>query len=140
ACGGTRSGPKFRMLMKFDFAGKIPADATINSVKLTLHVTKRPSPAVASSFELHRLLKDWNEGAKPGSPGGSAASTDEVTWKNQAHPNKPWSAAGAAAPNDFVTQASSAQNVDAPGPVDFNSTATLAADVQQWVRDPATNF
>jgi hypothetical protein len=140
ASGGVaRGGNRFRMLMRFDFTGQIPANATINSVKLTLRVRKAPAGGVASSFELHRMLKNWTEGRGSGSV-GSAAVAGEATWRNQAHPSTAWSAAGAAAPGDFVAEVSAAQTMNAVGNYTYDSTPTLVADVQKWVSDPASNF
>lgn len=140
AAGGiAQAGQKFRMLLRFDFAGQIPPGSTIQSVSLRLRVTKKPNPGVPSTFGLHRLLKAWTEGTKTGLR-GSPATAGEVTWNNLAAPDTPWSGPGGAAPEDFVAEASAAQTMDAVGNYTFNSTAGLVADVQAWVDDPTSNF
>src|SRR6266576_2911643 len=52
-----------RALLKFDIAGNLPANATIQRVTLTLTVAQSIS-VNASFFSLHRALQPWGEGSK----------------------------------------------------------------------------
>src|SRR5438034_1216933 len=62
--GGTADALTNRALLKFDIAGAVPDNATIQSLTLTLTVVKvNPNqPPPPSPFRLHRLLRDWGEG------------------------------------------------------------------------------
>ena len=52
--GVTSLGSKTRGLVRFDFAGKIPTNAVINSATLTLRVVR--DHAGSLSVDLHRML------------------------------------------------------------------------------------
>src|SRR5436305_15234771 len=70
--GGRRLGGRTRGLLQFDIADNLPANSVINSVTLTLNVVHVPSGAVASIFDLDRVLSPWGEGNGSdmgGSPG-----------------------------------------------------------------------
>ena len=58
--GRNRIGERRRALIVFDLAS-VPAGATINSVVLTLNLS-RVSLATARVVTLHRLSADWGEG------------------------------------------------------------------------------
>ena len=63
-----------RGVIAFDIADSIPAGSTINSVTLTLHVSRTAPSFAALTVELHRLLADWGEGTSDaGTPGGMGA-------------------------------------------------------------------
>ena len=65
-----------RGLITFDIAGSIPAGSTIESVTLTLNMSKTSSGT--QTIELHRLLADWGEGssdAPSNEGGGTSAAT-----------------------------------------------------------------
>jgi hypothetical protein len=93
------------------------------------------------------MLADWTEGASGtgtttigGTGGGFAANPGEPTWNNRVHPSTPWSTAGGG--GDFVSTASASTVVGNPN---FNqvftwTSATMAADVQLWLDNPAQNF
>ncbi|MSU20738.1 MAG: DNRLRE domain-containing protein [Pedosphaera sp.] len=87
ASGTTSAGLKSRALVWFDFAGKIPANATVTSVELSFRVTKAPPSAVTSTFGLHRVLQDWAEGTKSGSKIGAPATAGETTWNARVFPD-----------------------------------------------------
>ncbi len=123
AAGTTYADMRSRALYRFDFFEKIPTNATILSVNLTLYVTFAPAGDIDSFFELHRMLKDWIEGNKTGSRGQTAAA-GQVTWNAQFAPNVLWDAPGAASGTDFSAPVSAVSEkvVGGPGPYHFNST------------------
>ena len=121
-----------RALQQFDIAGAIPAGVTVNSVSLTLTVTAVGTNS--STFDLHRVLATWGEGS--GSDfGGSPALDGEATWNDRLATNTHWTGAG----GDFSPTVSAAQAITSAGDYTFTS-AALAADVQAWLNNPATNF
>ena len=126
AVGNMNSREIRRAVMRFDLSGQIPAGATVNSVTLTMTVTKVPPGAVNSTFEVRKLLSDWDEGA--------------VTWNSRLL-DVLWESPGAEGPSD------SSPNVSSTVPVGgqaagytFPSTTALVADVQDWVNNPGNNF
>ncbi|MSU64469.1 MAG: DNRLRE domain-containing protein [Pedosphaera sp.] len=140
AAGATGKIEKTRALIKFDLVGKLPQDATVTKVALTLKVTKQPSSGGASStFELRRVLKPWGEGTKSGLVGEEATS-GEATWKARMHPSDKWSQPGGEIGTDFSTTVSASIAVGDRGSYTFASTADLIADIQQWSSHPELNF
>jgi len=73
--GRTAAGSIRRGVVAFDIAGNIPAGSTIQSVTLTLHVSRAMGPEV--EVDLHATLADWGEGASiaPGGGHGRAGGT-----------------------------------------------------------------
>ena len=58
-----RAGARMRGLIDFDLAASgIPADATINSVTLTVYVNLIDPGNGPSPVELHPVLANWGEG------------------------------------------------------------------------------
>jgi len=137
--GTTANEQANRGLFKFDIAGHVPANATIQSVSLTFTVTK--TVAVESDdFTLHRVLASWGEGTGVGANKGAPASPGDATWLARAYPNALWSVPGAAAPTDFVAVASATQSILGAGSYTFGSSAQMVADAQSWLANPGTNF
>jgi len=126
-----------RALLKFDVAGNLPANATIQRVTLTLTVAHSISVS-ASVFSLHRVLHAWGEGAKTNGAGGGPATSGEATWNARLYPAPLWSVPGATAPADYVAAASASQFVIAESSYSFSS--NLLADVQFWFTNSAANF
>lgn len=140
---GTNSSLKRnRGLVRFNLAGQIPANASIQSASLTLTVTNVPFSPADSTFDLHRVLVDWGEGTGTSASGdaGSAAGAGEATWNHRFHPSTSWSAVGAAAPGDFSSTVSGSKFIQNVGTYTFSSTPEMVADVRQWMGDPSTNF
>ena len=137
--GTTAASTRSRALMKFDLSGRVPSNATINSVRVILTVVKQPLAPQPSSFRLFRMAQSWVEGTKADIIGG-AATAGEPTWEHRASPSTAWSAPGAAAPADFVLVASGSMQVAGPGSYSMASTSGLVADVQAWLQNPATNY
>ena len=56
--GTITTGHPTRALFKFDIT-QIPTNATITSAALRIIVTKKRLNGAGSTFDLHRILKDW---------------------------------------------------------------------------------
>jgi hypothetical protein len=128
-----------RALVEFDIAGQVPAGATIESVRLTLDMSRTTSPE--SNVALHRASQEWGEGASnaPGEEGGGATAQDgDATWLHAIfHPaggSVLWSNAG----GDYDASASAVTGVEGPGTYTWSS-EQMAADVQAWLDDPSSN-
>lgn len=138
--GATGSSDR-RGLLRFDLSS-IPQNAEVTNAVLTLRVDAQGSAAQASDvFRIHPLLKDWGEGTAiagqsngSGSGFGAAAGAGDATWQSNHHTQSTWTTAG----GDFDA-GSSAEAQIASQTLVFQSTAVAAA-VQQWVRDAASNF
>ena len=136
--GSTNTPLIRRAVIKFDIDGAIPADATIDSVQLTLNVS-RNNNSTAEDTSLHRLTSDWGESGSNASGnegGGAAAENGDATWQHTFYDNSFWSAPG----GDFVAGASASIPVDVAGGHVWGSTAGMVSDVQQWLDQPASNF
>jgi hypothetical protein len=132
-----------RGLIRFDLAGQIPDNASIQAVSLTLVCTQVPGMAPADSlFDLHRLLVDWGEGSgfNPDNDFGRPALAGEATWNHRFYPATSWSIAGAAAPGDFSSAVSSSVLVQNVGAYIFPTSAAMVSDVKAWLANPAANF
>ncbi len=122
--GPNEGALKNRVLLKFDFAVSIPSNAIVTSAALTMTTVQSPT-TTDLWFSLRRVLLDWSESA--------------VTWTNRLSPPAPWSTPGAAAPLDYSDSVSQSNLVTGLGPFTFPSNPSTVADVQDWVRDPASN-
>jgi len=127
-----------RGLLRFDLS-TIPAGSTITSATLQLTVGKVPaSGQVNSTFDLFRLLANWNEGTKGGN-NGSAASPGEATWNDRMRGMASWATPGAK--SDAAGTASASAAVTSADNARYSwSGSNLAADVQLWVDNPSQNF
>ncbi len=136
--GKTSSGSIRRAVLAFPVTEKLPKGATIDAVRLRLHLSK--TIAAPSALSLHRLEQDWGEGSSKagGQEGGGAdAKIGDSTWIHSQFSNTLWQQAG----GDFVTRASASQTPDTPNnSYTWGSTPELLADVQQWIAQPETNF
>ena len=132
---------KSRMLIKFDVAGAIPANAVISSASLTLNVVVSPVGRANSVFELRRVKLDWNEGNKSGfEPGGARASAGEVTWNSRIHPDVGWEDPGGDFGEDFANESSGQAQVFGLGSYQFNLNAQGLADLELMASNPGGNF
>ena len=124
-----------RALLGFDVSA-IPAGSTIVSANLTLSMDRTISGGW--DFSLHRVLEDWGEGASnAGSPGGNGAQAEagDATWLSALFPGTLWSTPGGV----FAPEASAVIEVNEIRTYTWAS-AGMAADVQGWVNNPATNL
>jgi hypothetical protein len=140
AFAGTDSNVgRRRALVHFSLA-LVPSNATITSVTLTMVVSKTISSGVG--VDVRRLLADWGEGTSNsggtpdgGGGNGASATAGDATWVHRFFPSVFWAQAG----GDFAPVASATQVVGGFGTYSWSS-PQLAADVQGWVSNPASNF
>lgn len=131
-----------RGVIKFDLSS-IPAGSTINSATLTLNVSKVPTGFANEDVVVHVAGSAWGEGTSDAATGGAGggegdgiqATTNDATWLNTFFNTQSWTNAG----GDFAATASATTNVAGLGVYHWSS-AGLAADLQQWLDNPATNF
>jgi hypothetical protein len=129
-----------RGLLRFDLSA-IPAGSTINSITLTLAMTR--SNSGAQDIVVHRALMGWGEGTSNSNAGGTgtgggdgvAATPGDATWFFSTFSSQTWSAPG----GDFTAGASATTSVGTLGQYTWSG-AGLIADVQQWLTNPSTNF
>jgi len=138
--GNTNGGATRRGLLVFDVAGNIPAGSVINSVSLTLNMSK--TIAGAQTVELRRVLTDWGEGTSDaegnaGNEGSGAASTaGDASWLHTFFDSATWAAPG----GDFAAAASASLEVGGLGSYTWESTPELVTDVQAWYENQESNF
>jgi hypothetical protein len=128
--GGIR-----RALIFFDVAAKIPEEAIVESVFLTLHLSKGGGDV--SYMRLHRVLEEWGEGASSSTGGrGAPSKPDDATWLHTFYPDEYWGRDG----GRFIGRVSASQAVDERGFYTWGNTPALMKDVQMWVDKPEKNF
>lgn len=135
--GKTLAGDIRRGLIAFDIAAGLPAGATVTGVTLTMNMSR--SIAGDSDIGLHLVLADWQEGAAKASGNegrGADAGQGDVTWTQRVFKSLDWDAIG----GDFSANASALVTVGGIGTYTWGSTSQLVADVQNWFRDPTSNF
>jgi hypothetical protein len=129
-----------RALLAFDVAAAIPAGSTINSVELSLNMSRcGPNCFTPSNMSLHSVLADWGEGASVagGQEGaGGLAAPGDATWLHTFYATDFWANPG----GDFSPAASATTVVTDLGLYTWGSTASMVADVQAWLDNPASNF
>lgn len=136
-----------RALIRFDLS-LIPRNARIGSVRLEITVNrraKRPGePLVDQMHFLHALQIDWGEGSvdavaiDPETDGGSGAPAEEgdATWLSNFHNLSAWNTPG----GDFRRRPSAQTLIGDVGERGLFTGPTLTADVEAWVRSPASNY
>jgi hypothetical protein len=135
---GQLTGSIRRGLVAFPIAESIPQGSTVNSVTLTLHMSRTGFAAPTTTIEMHRALADWGEGSAnaDGNEGsGAPASTNDATWIHRFFDTATWTHPG----SDFEMQSSASQTVAGVGFYTWESTNQLVRAVQQWLDDPASN-
>ncbi len=134
--GRTDAAELRRSLLRFDLSA-VPAGSTINSVSLTLFVSRTRAQAVPVA--LHYVNASWGEGTShaPGEEGGGgAAATNDATWTHRFYNTILWASPG----GDYLAAPSASILVDNANRSYTWSTAAMAADVQTWVGAPSGNF
>lgn len=127
-------GPR-RALVHFDVEGCVPFGSTVNSVSLSLNVSR--TVVGVETIDVHRVLADWGEGSSDagGAEGrGIASQSGDATWIHTMFSSSNWATAG----GDFDLTASASQSVAAAGPYSWSG-AGLVTDVQGWLDNPGTN-
>jgi len=144
--GTTQNYTTNRGLLKFDIVAHVPSGAQILSASLVVEVVGQPVDGdQPNSFGLHRMLRDWGEGNKIGSPPslGAPATTGEANWTHRfALTTNTWATPGGRAGVDYWPVASVDTFIYGPdfSPYMFDSTTQTVADVQTWLDEPALNF
>lgn len=135
--GRNGSNATRRGLLAFDVAGSLPPGAVVTSARLTLHMSR--TLAGAQTIALHKVARDWGEGASNAvlEEGACApAAANDATWVHNFFDTGFWAAAG----GDFSPVASASQAVGAVGYYAWGSTARMVGDVQGWLDSPGENF
>ena len=126
-----------RALIQFDIAGAVPAGSTINSVTLTLSLTRTQVGNV--SIGLHAVKEAWGEAGSVASGeggGGAMAQPNDATWTKRISPSTAWTMDG----GDYAQTASATTTVANTQQAYSWSSAQMTADVQGWLTDAETNF
>ncbi len=128
-----------RAVIAFDIAANVPAGSTIDSVALTLHLSRAPFGAGSTPIALHRLLADWGEGTSDplgGEGGGAPATTGDATWLHRFFNTIFWATPG----GDFSTTVSAARTVIGVAFYTWGPTPQMRGDVQNWLDNPSSDF
>lgn len=127
-----------RALIRFDLAA-VPPGSQVLSAELHLLVDRVPPGAAGALLSVHRVTRDWGEGASnaPGPEGqGTLAQPGDATWLSAFHDSVAWTNPG----GDFAANpVASAPLASSDGPVLVPSSPGLVALVQDWVDDPGGN-
>jgi hypothetical protein len=144
AAGFNTQLSPMRALIRFNLSS-IPTNATVTSAVLTLTVIKADHAGPAT-YNLHRVLKDWNEGVGTSGTGtsdtGAQALDGETTWTARIFPSTNWTSAGASSTSDASSTISAftvLSNANT-GNYTWGSTANMVSDVQVWVNNTNSNF
>jgi hypothetical protein len=131
--GNTSQHGLRRAVVAFDLAA-IPADATIDSVFLRVHVSLVNNES-ARPLSAHLLISSWGEGSSDSGTGGSGAPAQmgDATWVHRFHPDQEWASPG----GDFSFLTSGLVSTTGIGHYTLSGEG-LAADVRTWIDDPKT--
>ncbi|MEM6297864.1 MAG: LamG-like jellyroll fold domain-containing protein [Bacteroidota bacterium] len=140
--GYTNSSQRKRGLLQFDLSS-IPADAVITSASLSMTVIQRGGGSPDATFNLHRLIDNynWGEGVKV-SPGGrnnnrgAAATAGEATWNNFQHPSSAWNSVGLGAGTDYAMMPTAGVTISTAVRYEWTG---LSNDIQYWIDNPSEN-
>jgi len=132
--GGKDATPLRRALLQFNFSS-LPAGAVINSVQLTMNLTKVKNNNAAATT-LQRVTAAWVEGTTNAGTGGNGALANpgDATWLHRSSPQA-WTNPG----GDFLGINSANLNVGGTGLYTWSG-AGLVHDVQNWLAAPSQNF
>lgn len=126
--GKTALERERRGVLRFDLSS-IPAGSVVNSVSLTLRVTR--TSAGPEPVNIHRALSQWGEGTSNGGGQGgqgAAPTPGDCTWTYAMWPNVTWNTPG----GDFSSVVSATQQVVGQASYTWNASG-LKSDVQGWV-------
>lgn len=125
-----------RAIMMFDIAGAVPPAATVDSVELSLYMSRTVVGDQLNS--IHRITRGWSEGTSvaPGNEGAGIGSTPgDVTWSHTSYDTAFWAVPG----GDFDPTPSAQATIGGEGFWTWGPSPGLIADVQAWLDTPATN-
>lgn len=106
--GNTGASVIRRAVLEFDVAGSLPAGAEVDSVTLSLNMSRTSSGA--EPVRLFRLAQEWGEAdsnADGNEGAGALAEAGDATWLHTFYPDKKWSGLG----GDFAVSASASTSV-----------------------------
>ena len=136
--GLTDQGGLRRGLIAFDLSA-IPSNATITDVSLSLFLSRLRPDATAQTITLHKVLKNWGEGASnanmPGG-GGAPAQPGDGTWLYNIFNTSFWGTPG----GDFSSAISASTAVSTNNRTYTWSGSGMVADVQSWIANSGSNF
>lgn len=135
--GNNAFGRIRRAVLRFDVAAALPAGSRVLSAQLALTVSQSTVGA-ALTITGHRVLASWGEGtsvAGSGGGGGAPSTSGDATWLHRFFPTQTWTTAG----GDFAPVPSLAGAMPPLGAFTTEVSAQAAADVQDWLAQPATN-
>ena len=135
--GATNQGRARRAVIAFDIASNLPAGARIQSVRLTLNMSR--SLAGPQTVQLRRLLAGWGQGtsnAGVNEGGGAPATSGDATWLHRSHDTQLWETPG----GDIAGTISASVTVAGLGSYTWESTSQMVTDVQGRLTGPANNF
>jgi hypothetical protein len=128
---------KRRAVMTFDLSA-IPSNAVVTQVSLTLTVLK--GNGADTQVALHKLTKNWGEGASSGGPQGGPSTPGSATWIHTSYSGSFWTNPG----GDFDAATSGSQLVSVFGAPVWDSSVAgnqrMVNDAQGWVSNPTNNF
>jgi hypothetical protein len=128
-----------RALVYFPISDVIPAEAQIDSVILSLTLTK--SGSGNQDISIYRVTSNWGEGASNAGTArdgdGAASQSDDATWIHTFYNSEQWNQAG----GDYVENASATISIPNTNKAYFwGSTTQMVSDVQSWLDNPESNF
>jgi hypothetical protein len=126
-----------RGLIAFSIADSIPAGASVESVILTLFMSKTISGS--QTVSLRKVSASWGEGtsnAPTNEGGGASATDDDATWIHRFYDSDLWATSG----GDYSATVSASQSVGSIGSYAWGSTDEMVANVQDWLDNPLQNF
>lgn len=133
--GITDKGNTRRALVQFDL-GSIPAETIIDSVYLTLQISK--SGVGEKVVKIHKLTGNWGEAgsAAPAQEGqGAEAENGDATWNYAFFNTTEWNTSG----GDFESIATASAAAGNSGALNFTSDE-LTSQINGWLSDAGTNF
>ncbi len=138
--GQTNVGLLRRAVIAFDLAEAVPPGAAVDSVRLSLTVSKW-AEATFRDVSLHKLTADWGEGASNAGASrdgdGAPSQAGDATWVHRSFPAEGWSAEG----GDYSVDESASTMVGGPGEYSWGGRGSdrIVQDVQEWINTPSSN-
>ena len=137
---GNSNGNPRRAVLRFDLDSQIPAQATIDSVSLSLSIIE--TSADPQTTTVHRLTADWGEEMSDadentgGGVNGANPQTDDATWFHRFFSDQDWDQEG----GDFESTESATGTAGATGETVTFEGEDLVSDVEMWLNIPSSNF
>ena len=124
-----------RGVIYFDVASALPANAVIKDAALMLYMTKANN--INRVITLHRLLRDWGEGASASSGGkGAEAEPGDATWLHTFYADTDWNREG----GHYIGRVSASLTVgDVVGYYTWGSSKQMVFDINHWLKHPEMN-